>query len=251
MRAHWCALHFDLMRAANRLRFQTEFIAFRQGHTALCDVRDPADLMDRLHTPGGDPDKRNDILHALVIVAQDETAPQTATTLLMLALWPGLDAVHGRLCRDCPQDRAEIGGDIVAQMTFGIRHLDLAAVHKIAATLIMNTERDLRRAYLRVARQRCAAVPLEEHTGITSVAAPDDPTGSPWHWEQLLPSVLGRDTALFVRIIRLGETQAEAARALGLSHDSARKRHQRAMQKLTALQKNLPGLSHSSERIGL
>lgn len=251
MRAHWCALHFDFMQAANRLRFQTEFIAFRQGHTALCDVRDPADLLDRLHGQGGDPDTRNAVLRALVLVAQGEAASQTAITLLMLALWPGLDAVHSRLCRDYPQDRSEIGGDIVAQMTFGIRHLDLAAVHRIAATLIMNSERDLRRAYLRVARQRHAAVPLEEGTVSGSAVAPDDPIGSPWDWQQLLPPVLGRDTALFVRIIRLGETQAEAARALGLSYGSARKRHQRAMQKLTALQKKLSGLSHSSQRIGL
>ena len=228
------------MRAANRLRFQTEFLEFRQGHAALCDVRDPADLLVRLHTPGGDLDTRNAVLRALVIVAQGEAACQTAITLLILALWPGLDAVHNRLCHDYPQDRSEIGGDIVAQMTFGIRHLDLAAVHRIAATLIMNTERDLRRANLRVVRQRRAAVPLDEDICVaTSVAAPDEPADSPWVWEQLLPPVIGRDTALFVRIIRLGETQGEAARALGLTHDSARKRHQRAMQKLSALQKNL------------
>ena len=251
MRAQWCALHTDLMRSTDRIRFQTEFIDLRREHATLRDLRDTADLMNRLHAQGGDPARRNTILQALVIVAQGEVAPQTATTLLLLALWPGLDAVHSRLCRDFPHDRADIGSDIAAQVTIGIRKLDLSAVQRIASTLIKNTERDLRRIYVRVEALRRVAMPLELIESAFSVPSSGDPADVQRDWQQLLTPVLGRQTALFLRIIYLGETQAEAGAALGLSHDAARKRFQRALSKLRSSQKPPPGLSHSDAPVGL
>ena len=76
-----------------------------------------------------------------------------------------------------------------------------------------------------------------------AIAGPEDATDSAWDWYQLLNPIIGRDTPLFLRIICFGETQAEAASALGLPYDAARKRHQRAMKKLTELQKTFPNLS--------
>ncbi len=53
----------------------------------------PAALLDTLHVGGHAPDEKNRLLVALVGVAQSggETA-DCALTLMLLALWPGLDA---------------------------------------------------------------------------------------------------------------------------------------------------------------
>ena len=49
--------------------------------------------------------------------------------------------------------------------------------------------------------------------------------------------LFGQDTAFFLRIIHLGETQAEAGVALGLSPDAARKRYQRGLSRIRVAEK--------------
>jgi hypothetical protein len=242
------------LRSTNRLRFQTEFSRICEDHRTLCGLRGPADLMERLHSPGGDPVGRNDILQALLVVAQsDREASQVATSLIILALWPGLDAVHGRMCRHYPGERHEIGGEILGRVTVGILNLDLAVVRKVAATLIMNTERDIHRGFKIIRQQTKDFVEWDDEKCLLVPGQPqaEDQHLSDTDWRQRLAPLLGRDTELFLRTIFLGETQAEAALALGMSHDAARKRHQRAMKKLGVLQKNSADLSHSAPRIGL
>lgn len=236
MRATWQALYSDLVRSATRLRFQTEFSRVCQDYSTLCGVRDPADLMDCLHAPGGDPARRNDILRTLVMVAQGGgRTSEVATTSLILALWPGLDAAHGRLCRYYPRERHEIATEILGRVTLGILHLDLSAVQKVAATLVMNTQRDIHRAFKRLHDQGRDQIPWDDMCGHSLIGLADGvERTSGMDWRQRLTPLLGRDTDLFLRIMLLGETQAEAGKALGLSHAAARKRHQRALARLPA-----------------
>lgn len=204
--------------------------------SAVCGLRDPADLMDRLHAPVGDPAIRNDMLRTLVIVAQgDGQGSEVATTSLILALWPGLDAVHGRLCRYYPRARHEIAAEILGRVTLGILRLDLGAVQKVAATLVMNTQRDIHRAFKRLQDESRNQIPWDDTCGhsVTSLIDSADRL-SAMDWRERLTPLLGRDTDLFLRILLLGETQAEAGQALGLSHAAARKRHQRALARLPA-----------------
>ena len=64
---------------------------------ALAPARDPAALLDGLHRTPGDPDQKNLILSALVEAAQgDGPASDCALNMLLLALWPGLDAIRRR-----------------------------------------------------------------------------------------------------------------------------------------------------------
>ena len=70
-------------------------------------------------------------------------------------------------------------------------------------------------------------------------------------WRDRLLPILGRETDFLLRIIILGETQTQAGAADGLTPDAARKRHQRAVKKLAALQNNSADLSHSDPPIGL
>ncbi|WP_054008828.1 sigma-70 RNA polymerase sigma factor region 4 domain-containing protein [Cypionkella psychrotolerans] len=236
MRASWQALYSDLVQATNRLRFQTEFTQICQAHRALCGWRDPGDLMDRLHAPVGDPAIRNDMLRALVIVAQgDARRSEVATTLLLLALWPGLDAVHGRLCRYYPHARHEIGAEILGRVTLGILNMDLDAVQKVAATLVMNTQRDIHRSLKRQRDETRSQISWDDTCAHALIVPTDDAERiSVMDWRARLVPLLGKDTELFLRIMVLGETQAEAGRALGLSHAAARKRHQRALARLPA-----------------
>lgn len=74
----------------------------------------------------------------------------------------GLDAAHGRLCRDFADIRDDHGGSILSHMAIAIRKLDLAAVSWIAATLLMNVERDLQRRL--VTHRKCGMGDLSIYT---------------------------------------------------------------------------------------
>jgi hypothetical protein len=116
----------------------------------------------------------------------------------------------------------------------------------------MNAERDLRRALI-AHRNRCKSeLSIESAKGSAALAVPacDDLLISVEAWRDLLAAILGRDTNLFLRIIVLGETQAEAIAAVGLSHDVGRKRHQRGMAKLRIAADNRGEMSHSATKIG-
>jgi RNA polymerase sigma-70 factor (ECF subfamily) len=231
MRASWHALHAHLVTTSNRLRFQTEFRQIAARHPALAGSAEPAALFDRLHGPGGDPVERNDVLRALVLSAQTREGPAgTATVLLILALWPGLDAVHGRLWRHFRDDPAALTSEIAARITDGIRRLDLARVNRIAATLIRNTERDIRRMLVREARRRHE--PLDE---AWADDAPEEIAAVRADTARLvarLRASLGADAELVLAIVLRGETRREAARSAGLGHAAARKRFSRALVKL-------------------
>ena len=244
MRAHWHAFHQRLTSLIHRTSSEQQYEAIRVRYPALATLPNIDQVIFHQQSPGGDPEQRNAVLRSLVVEAQaGAVTSELAANLLVMALWPGLDAVYSRLCRDYPHERADISDDVVGQVMLGIGKLDLSVVNRLAATLIMNAERDLRRVYHTASRQRRSSELLEDNEGALAIAGPEDATDSAWDWYQLLNPIIGRDTPLFLRIICFGETQAEAASALGLSYDGARKRHQRAMKKLTALQKTLPDLS--------
>ena len=97
MRASWHALHAGLTRSTSTLRFQRRFEALRQDGPELAWFTAPVDMFDWLHAPTGDGATRNGVLRALVRASQREKEP--AVTLLLLALWPGLDAVRRRTRR--------------------------------------------------------------------------------------------------------------------------------------------------------
>ena len=96
-----------------------------------------------------------------------------------------------------------------------------------------NTERDIRRDVVRRLNRGRAEVLIDDEStnSLAASVEPDEQQLAATEWRQRLLPLVGRDTDLFLRIMMLGETQAEAGEALGLSHAAARKRHQRALQK--------------------
>lgn len=253
MRATWPALYLQLASQCSRRSSDIAYGKIRERQPLFESCGSIAELLYHQNPPGGDPDRRNAVLKALIIEAQSgEGSAELASTIVILALWPGLDALHGRLCREFPETYADHGGDILSHLSLACRTLDLQAVNRLAATLVMNAERDIRRALIAQRNRGRTELSIEAPTGAVAlaVAAADEATLPIDAWRNCLSALLGRDATLFLRIIVLGETQREAGNALGLSHDVARKRHQRGMVKLKAAANKLADLSHSRPLIG-
>lgn len=252
MRTSWSAFHLQFLILCHRRSSEHLFADMRARHPVLAETYCIDVLLERQHNTTSPAPQRHTVVRALAVEAQASgPTADLAATILILALWPGLDAVRFRLWRDWPQERDDLADEILAHIAIGIRRLDLVSVQKVAATLIMNTERDLRRAFLERNSQHRMELPMFDSLQAIEAPTSDDDIMDVGACRKRLRPVLGTDTDLFLRIIHLGETQAEAATALGISHDAARKRHQRVMKKLAALQNNSADLSHSDPQIGL
>lgn len=256
MRASWEALHSSLERSVRTLQAVQTFHQVKREHRALTEFDEPHQLVGHLTTKDGDPEQKNAILGALVRTAQTTAHRELGSALLWLGLWPGLDAVYRRRQRSFRGDSNELVAELAHAFTRLIARLDLRAVNRIAATLVRSTERDV------VTRRRsCWAdaehtaflapdAPIRDLEGDISCASQLDrvareewaasyecPTGIPFD-EQVarlrtwLDENVGADADLLLAVLVMDETQQEAGARLGLSHDVARKRLQRALRRL-------------------
>jgi RNA polymerase sigma-70 factor (ECF subfamily) len=236
----WHEIRDHLMQSSSNLHFQRSFDAVRRAQAALAPFQDPAALLDGLHRTPGDPARKNVILSALVEAAQgDGPASDCALTMLLLALWPGLDAIRRRSLWRRIGSADEIASDVLSRTTDAVRGLDLGRVNWIAATVLRNVERDMIRA-----RQRDAA---REH--LASGADPDEvaDTGDGGigatgyaRLNGAVRKLLGDDALLVIRVAIEGFSQAEVAVELGLTEAAARKRYQRAMRRLHDALEEIP-----------
>lgn len=228
----WHEIRDHLMHSSSTLHFQRSFDAVRRAQAALTPFRDPAALLDGLHRTPGDPARKNLILSALVEAAQgDGPASDCALTMLLLALWPGLDAIRRRSIWRRIGTADEVASDVLARTTEAVRGLDLGRVNWIAATVLRNVERNMIRARKReLAHDR---LPYELEPLVRRTSGPDL-TISDARLNIELRNVIGDDALLVIRVAIEGFSQAEVAVELGLTEAAARKRYQRAMRKLRA-----------------
>lgn len=236
----WHEIRDHLMHSSSNLHFQRSFDGVRHANAALAPFRDPAALLDGLHRTTGDPARKNLILAGLVRAAQgDGPASDCALTLLLLALWPGLDAIRRRSIWRRLGTADEVASDVLARTAEAVRGLDLGRVNWIAATVLRNVERDMIRS-----RQRDQA---REH--LASGAEPDEVADSGdsgigaagyARLNGAVRKLLGDDALLVIRVAIEGFSQAEAGAELGLTEAAARKRYQRAMRQLHAALEEIP-----------
>jgi RNA polymerase sigma-70 factor (ECF subfamily) len=236
----WHAIRDHLTDSSSKLHFQRSFDAIRRTQAALAPFRDPAALLDGLHRTTGDPAQKNVILSALVGAAQgDGPASDCALTMLLLALWPGLDAIRRRSMWRKIGTADEIASDVLARTTEAVRCLDLGRVNWIAATVLRNVERDMIRVHRRDT--------VREH--LTIGANPDELADSGdtgigaagyARLNGAVRKLLGDDALLVIRVAIEGFSQAEAGAALGLTEAASRKRYQRAMRRLHDALKEIP-----------
>ena len=227
----WHEIRDHLMLSSSTLNFQRNFEALRRNSEPLAHFADPAALLDTLHVGGRGPDEKNRLLVALVRVAQsDGETAECALTLMLLALWPGLDAVRRRSIWRRIGTGDEVASEILARASEAIRGLDLKRVNWIAATILRNIERDLIRT-----RQR-----EDRHQSLRSEGDPDEiltdgeasASASPALLRDDLLRIIGTDADLVIRVAVDGFSQAEVASELGLSEAATRKRYQRATRRL-------------------
>lgn len=236
----WHEIRDHLMHSSSNLHFQRSYDDVRRAQTALAPFGDPAALLDGLHRTPGDQGQKNQILAALVRAAQgDGPASDCALTLLLLALWPGLDAIRRRSIWRRLGTADDVASDVLGRTTEAVRGLDLGRVNWIAATVLRNVERDMIRV-----RQRDQA---REH--LASGADPDEVADSvdsgigAAGYARLNGAVwklLGDDALLVIRVAIEGFSQAEAGAELGLTEAAARKRYQRAMRRLNHALQEIP-----------
>ena len=234
----WHEIRDQIMHSASTLSFQRSFDAIRREQGPVLGFRDPAALLDALHHKAGSPDQKNLILVALASAAHsDGHTGDCGLTLMFLALWPGLDAIRRRCIWRKVGTGDEITADILGRTTEAIRGLDLQRVNWIAATILRNVERDMLRAHQREAGRQSLCIETEPD----EIAAEDGSGDAAISEAQLLRDLrllVGADAILVIRVAIDGFSQAEAGVELGLSEAAARKRYQRATQRLRdALQK--------------
>jgi RNA polymerase sigma-70 factor (ECF subfamily) len=227
----WHKIRDHLMLSSSTLNFQRNFEALRRNSEPLARFADPAALLDTMHVSGRGPDQKNRLLVALIGAAQSGGAvSDCALTLMLLALWPGLDAVRRRSIWRRVGAGDEVASEILTRASEAIRGLDLQRVNWVAATILRNIERDLIRT-----RQR-----EDRHQSLRREADPNEiPTddevsaiASPALLHRDLVRIIGKDADLVIRVAIDGFSQSEVATELGLSEAATRKRYQRATRRL-------------------
>jgi RNA polymerase sigma-70 factor (ECF subfamily) len=225
----WNSIHQSLVRSSSTLTFSRVFTTMHDQHPALARFTDVGALLDHLHRGHASADEKNHILAAMITVAQSgSVARDAAVTVLLLALWPGLDAVFHRLTRrvEAPDELPSLVLDHAVEQ---IRRLDLRSVQRIAATVLMNIERDVARADLRERNTRRLFVELDPE-----LVGDNGPEGCVTA-DLLLRDVIrhaGGDGYFVVRVAIGGFSQAEVAAEIGISDAAGRKRYQRAAHRL-------------------
>jgi RNA polymerase sigma-70 factor (ECF subfamily) len=232
MPSSWHEFHQHLVQSSSTLNFQRGFATVRTCHRVLTRFADPAALLDHLHRGDAPADTKNTILARLIASAKsDDRAGDCALTLMLLALWPGLDGIFRRSRARRLGQVDELASEILARATTAIRGLDLTRVNWVAATILKNVERDVLRAHKRETGRQAVEDEFDTdlHGGVFEVS---DPELEPGKLLAELTRLIGVDADLVLRVVIDGYTQAEAGQQLGLSEPAARKRFQRALKRL-------------------
>lgn len=255
MRASWEALHQSLAQSIRTLQADQAFARAKEKHVALRAFPEPGALVSFLTSKEGDLDEKDRILAALVTMVQRREDRELASALLWLGLWPGLDAAYRRRIKHFASHPQELVSEIADAFVGHVARLKFETVSRVAATLVRSTERDVmehcRKVWaesVRIREEKAEPRAFDEFIQGTEIG-----NVTLDHWtapraesvlglipgmgfdhdiaalRALLEPAVGEDAELLVAVLVLDETQREAGERLGLSHDAARKRFQRAL----------------------
>jgi hypothetical protein len=265
MRARWERLHTALVGAVTTLQTARQFRDAQRTESVLERFESAAELIDYLTSIEGDLDEKDRIYAALVRAVQGRAAwAQVANTVLWCGIWPALDRISLRRMRYFKSNPEGLGEAIAVAFSTQVGRMDLRRVHRVAATLVRSTDREV------MDERRRERIELEH------LVNPQEPEPPRWHgdterlpdqealgsaglWRlpdlvaksgieaepgpfvgpsferelvalraRLLP-VAGADTDLVLAVLVLDEDQRAAADRFGLTYEVARKRFQRAL----------------------
>jgi len=233
----WHEIRDHLIQSSSTLSFHRNFATIQQAREPLTRFQDPAALLDGLHRAGDDPEPKNLILSALIAAAHCDGPPSDcAVTILLLALWPGLDAIRRRSIWRRIGLPDDIASEVLARTTEAIRCLNLDRVNRIASTVLRNVERDMLRAHQREVERERADSDIDPDDLPTADSAADSV-----HFQDDLRQMIGADAALVTRVAIEGFSPAEVALEMCLTTAATRKRYQRATRRLRDLLKENAG----------
>jgi len=209
-------------------------------HPVLARFQDPTALLQFVFDRANHPQEKDSVYRVLIELARREPRSGLWRALLILGLWPGLDAAFNRNIRPWRRQRNDLCSELTLHVCDQIARIDLRRVRRVAATIVRNVARDVERTRLR--RRR-----WEKRTSPLSNREPDDGTvlsqPGPEQVAIALRSLapeLHRDIELLTAVLAGGETQPEAALRLGLSVSKAEKRIQRGLQILRSKFDHVP-----------
>ena len=239
MRARWMALHESLVRSITTLKADQQFKTAGKVEKVL-ERFDADTLVAHLTAKDGDRDEKDRIYGALVRAVQSRSDwADLATALLWLGLWPGLDAIYGHRLRDFIGRPDELVTEISFIFTTTVGRIDLAGVNRLAATLIWNVERDVREGLKRGwadGARTTDVTALEDD--LRDEKPPVDDRELPVDANDLaavrewLTGIVQGDADLVIGAALYGFDLHELADELGISHEAARKRFQRAIKRI-------------------
>ena len=244
MRPPWETVRRDLRRTVHDPVLTQHYSAAVPRCSILKQFESPAALVDYLIGPDRDLDTKDRIYRALVQLTQaNRDAAPVAMAVVVLGLWPALNRARRReVARQ--GDPARVAGEVTSCIARRVAEIDLRNVTKVASTLARNTIRDVREAFVGPPRSRThAELPpdeelLDPRTG--DIRGPSDlglaPGLSPdRQLEELrleLRREVGGNADLVLGAAVYGIPRRELASHIGISHDAARKRYQRALARL-------------------
>jgi len=238
MRSPWEEIRRGLIQWIESREAASAFERLIRRAPALERFSRPAALVDAV-AKTTDLAAKDRVLAVLIAATGAAETRRLAQALLMLCLWPGLDAIFHRRVVFFRRDPQDLAAEIVDRFTRCVHRIDLGRVNRITATLVRNTERDL----VDARRKECAV-----ETSATELPAelPQEPEAdvrqSPFgmpcgRWDASsvgalrawLAQAVGRDADLVIDAILLEKSGDELARAFGLTPVAARKRLGRAL----------------------
>jgi RNA polymerase sigma-70 factor (ECF subfamily) len=254
MRSEWEALHQGLVQSIGTLEAERTFDTIRRTFEVPNRFESPEALVRQLASTGGDLDEKDRVLTALVLAARADDVARLATALLLLGLWPGLDAAFGRRVVFRRREPGEVAADLISCFTDQVRRMDPTRVRRVAATLVRNTERDVMRASVRESRLRARMTDVsieeaEEMTADPSICAElrdtaltvasicpvsegapiDEKVAALRAW---LRALIGAEANLVVEAVLLNRSRQDLAAELRIDQRAARKRLSRALRRI-------------------
>lgn len=238
MRSNWETIRWGLLQWIESREAVRVFDRLATGAPELGAFSRPAVLVEAV-AKTADLGMKDRVLAALIVAAGAKETRRLAQALLMLCLWPGLDAMFHRRFVFFRREPQELAAEIVDHFTVCVQRLDLSRVTRITATLVRNTERELVDASRKEsAVTKKAAELCPEMYQAREADFRRSPFGVPCgRWDQRsvatlrawLASAVGKDADLVIEAVLLDRSGDELARSLGSSPAAARKRLERAL----------------------
>lgn len=223
----------------------------RRNWEVLSAFEEPEALVSFLTSREGDSHAKDEVLAGLVTLVQMRAAGSFFAALLWLGLWPGLDSVYRRCLRRVEQPPAEVVSSVATSFIALVARVNLSGVQRVAGTLVRGTERDVVKAWRKDVVERGHRARLKSLSDAESLAssrpwlAPVFPRVRSFNSEVeelrawLLP-LTGEDTELVVSLVLREEDAVEVAASIGVSPETARKRVQRALQRIRKMKNKIP-----------